>query len=200
MKINFFNCLLMLLLPAISRAQDTDAPTKDYRNFPLIVSVQFQNFALPFRDLKSNFMHVGFALGTEVSLNGKQNWAQQFQAGFYLNKDAGNGFFTYTQTVYRPAVFKYFYPEVKAGIGWQRIFHPVDAYEYVDGNLTPTAGGKSQLIVPLGISVGYNKYSENTYLSPFISYQVMPALFYNDGIPLNFNSLFQVGTRIHFKN
>ncbi|MEP7127747.1 MAG: hypothetical protein ABI729_02715 [Chitinophagales bacterium] len=197
MKFTFIICLLLLLQTTFSQAQDSVAPETDYRNFPIIVSVQFQNFALPFHDLKSNFTHVGIALGTEVSLNGKQNWAQQFQAGYYFNKDAGNGFFTYTQTVYRPTVFKHFYPEVKAGIGWQRVFHPVETFEYSNGQLTSTPGGKSQLIVPLGISVGYNNYSTKTYLSPFISYQVMPALFYNDGIPLSFYSLFQIGTRIH---
>lgn len=190
--------VLLCMSWTISQAQDTNDTGTDYRNFPIILSVQFQNFALPFHDLKSNFTHVGIALGTEVSLNGKQNWAQQFQAGFYLNKDAGNGFFTHTQTVYRPTVFQHFYPELKAGIGWQRVFHPVDAYEFVDGKYVSTAGGKSQVIVPLGISIGYNNYSTKTYLSPFISYQVIPALFYNESIPLSFYSLFQVGTRIHF--
>ena len=190
--------LFLLFCTSLGRAQDTVAGDRDYRNFPLIVSIQFQNLALPFRNLNSNFTHVGFAVGTEVSLNGKQKWAQQFQVGYYLNKEAGNGFFTYTQTVYRPASFNHFYPELKAGIGWQRVFHPVKAYEFQDGNWLPVAGGKSQLIVPVGISVGYNNYSEKTYASPFVSYQVIPALFYNKGIPLNFYSLFQVGTRIHF--
>ena len=197
MKLTFLIYLLTALQVTCSKGQDT-ASQSDYRNFPIIISVQFQNLALPFQDLKSNFGHVGIALGTEVSLNGKQNWVQQFQAGFYLNKNAGNGFFAYTQTVYRPAIFKHFFPELKAGLGWQRVFHPVEAFEYANGQLSSTYGGKSQLMVPLGIGVGYNNYSSKTYLSPFISYQVVPALFYNDGIPLNFYSLFQVGTRIHF--
>jgi hypothetical protein len=190
---------LMVLAQTFSQAQTTDSSNKNYRNFPLLVTLQFQNLATPFHDLKSNFSHVGVLVGTEVSYNGKQNWVQQFQAGFYFNNDAGNGFMVFTQAVYRPTVFKYFYPEVKAGVGWQRAYHPVDAYEFQNGTYTQVKGGKSQLIVPLGISFGYNKYSDETYLSPFISYQVIPALFYNEGIPLNFYSLFQVGTRVHFK-
>jgi hypothetical protein len=190
-----FACLFGYL-PAIF-AQD--APSKDYRNFPLIFSIQFQNFALPFHDLGSNFTHVGFAIGTEVSFNGKQNWVQQVQAGIFLNKESGNGFFTYTQTVYRPAVFHHFFPELKAGIGWQRVFHPVESYKFENGSWVSSLGGKSQLIVPLGISIGYSNYHEHTYAAPFISYQVIPALFYNDGIPLSFYSLFQLGTRIHFQ-
>jgi len=199
MKYFLLTLSTMLLSLTISQAQTTEDSNKDYRNFPLIVSVQFQNFSMPFKDLGSNFSHVGIALGTEVSLNGKQNWAQQFQVGYYLNKEAGNGFFTYTQTVYRPTIYKHFFAEVKAGVGWQRVFHPVDAYEFQNGTWTSVTGGKSQLIVPLGISVGYNDYSTNTYVAPFISYQVIPSLFYDETIPLNFYSLFQIGTRIHFK-
>ena len=199
MKVVTSILLMILLVQSISQAQDSGNSTKDYRNFPIIVSVNFQNFALPFKDMNSNFSHVGILLGTEVSLNGKQNWVQQFQAGYYFNNDAGNGIIAYTQTIYRPTIVDHFYGEIKAGIGWQRVFHPVDAYVYENDQYVSTAGGKSQLLVPLGISIGYDDYKEKTYLSPFISYQVIPALFYNDGIPLSFYSLFQVGTRIHFK-
>lgn len=199
MKNVFLISSLLIITQSFSHAQASEEPHTDYRNFPLIVSLQFQNFALPFHDLSSNFSHVGISVGTELSFNGKQKWAQQIQAGFYLNKEAGNGFFTYTQTVYRPTIFKHFYSEVKAGIGWQRVFHPVDAYVFESGKWIKRVGGKSQLMVPLGISIGYNDYKANTYASPFISYQVIPALFYDETIPLNFYSLFQIGTRIHFK-
>lgn len=199
MKTFLLGSFLFIMMLTSGQAQTTENADKDYRNFPLIVSIQFQNFALPFKDLGSNFSNVGLAVGTEVSLNGKQNWAQQFQAGYYFNRNAGNGFFTYTQTVYRPTLFNDFFAEVKFGLGWQRVFHPVDAYKYENGNYVLAGGGKSQLIVPLGISLGYNDYKQNTYAAPFISYQVIPALFYNDGIPVNFYSLFRVGARIHFK-
>src|SRR6185295_19819131 len=127
----------------ISHAQDSGSSAKNYRNFPLIVTLQFQNFALPFHDLGSNFSHIGISIGTEVSFNGKQNWAQQVHAGYFLNKETGNGFFTYTQTVFRPTIFKNFYAEVKAGVGWQRAFHPVDAYVFENGKWITVAGGKS---------------------------------------------------------
>jgi hypothetical protein len=91
--------------------------------------------------MNSNFSHVGILLGTEVSLNGKQNWVQQFQAGYYFNNDAGNGIIAYTQTIYRPTIVDHFYGEIKAGIGWQRVFHPVDAYVYENGQYVSTAGG-----------------------------------------------------------
>jgi hypothetical protein len=197
MKVTLLAFSIAILLSTISHGQDVADSGNEYRNFPIILSVQFQNFALPFKDLGSNFTHVGIGLGTEVSFNGKQNWVQQVQAGYYFNNEAGNGFFTYTQTVYRPTIVDHFYAEVKAGIGWHHVFHPVDAFVYENGNINHVAGGKSQLIIPIGISLSYDDYSEKTYLSPFISYQVTPALFYNDDIPLSFYSLFEVGTRIH---
>lgn len=200
MRKALLSLLLITMIQTFAQAQTTENSNNKYRNFPLIVSLNFQNFALPFKDMGSNFSHAGILIGTEVSLNGKQNWVQQFQAGYYFNRDAGNGIIACTQTVYRPTLFDNFYAEVKAGLGWQRVFHPVDAYVYGNGQYISTAGGKSQLLVPVGISVGYNDYKETTYVSPFISYQVIPALFYNDGIPLSFYSLIQVGTRIHFKH
>lgn len=190
--------IAVLFSTRIANAQDNSNSPGDYRNFPILISLQFQNLASPFHDLKGNFSNIGLLVGTEVSFNGKQNWVQQFQTGFFFNKNAGNGLMLLTQTVYRPTVFQHFYPEIKAGIGWQRIYHPVDSYEFQNGNWESIPGGKSQLIVPLGISIGYNDYKEGIYLSPYISYQVIPALNYNDVIPLNFYSLVQVGTRIHF--
>ncbi len=189
---------LLLTSPTV-RAQNNPEPTDGYRNFPLVVGVQFQNFALPFKDWKSNFTHIGFFVGTEVSLNGKHTWIQQFQAGYYLNREMGNGFFALTQSVYRPAVFDPFYPEVKAGIGWLRVGHPTDTYAFQNGKWEKAAGGKSQLIVPLGVSAGYNFDNPETSVSPFVSYQILPALFYNDVIPLNFYTLIQAGSRVQFK-
>jgi len=189
---------LLILTANLATGQENSDSNKDYRNFPIIVSLQFQNLASPFHDLKGNFSNVGLLVGTEVSYNGKQNWTQQFRAGFYFNRNAGNGLMLFTQTVYRPTIFTYFYPEIKAGIGWQRIYHPVTAYEFENGDWEKTPGGKSQFIVPLGISAGYSKHKEGTYLSPFISYQLIPAVGYDKVIPLNFYSLFEVGTRIHF--
>lgn len=189
--------LLIPLLPFVSKAQDTITAQTQYRNFPIIVGLQFQNLAMPFHDLKSNFTHPGLSVGTELGLNKKKNLLVQLQTAYYRNKEAGNGFFICTQFIYRPVVFKHLYSEIKAGIGWQRIYHPVQAYEFKNGNWVSVGGGKSQLIVPLGISIGYNTVALRTFISPFISYQVIPALFYDETIPLNFYSLFQFGTRIH---
>lgn len=190
--------LPLLVFSFLMQAQDSGGPMGRYRNFPLTVGIQFQNFALPLRDLKSNFTHVGFFVGTEFKLDNKANWVQQFQVGFYLNREIGNGIFVFTQSAFRPELTDDFYPELKLGIGWQRVFHPGPAYAFREGAWQTVRDGKSQLIVPLGISAGYDPRKTDTYAAPFVSYQLVPALFYNDVLPLNFYSLFQAGSRIHF--
>ena len=76
----------------------------DYRNFPIIVMVQFHNLSMPFKDMKSNFSNIGFGLGTELSYNGKSNWVQQFSATWHHNKTVGNGVLLYSQAVWRPNI------------------------------------------------------------------------------------------------
>jgi len=97
-----------LFTAILAKAQHNSTSTKYYRNFPIIVTLQFQNLASPFHDLNGNFSNPGLMLGTEVSYSGRQNWVQQCYAGFYFNKNAGNGIMVFTQTVYRPAIFNIF--------------------------------------------------------------------------------------------
>jgi hypothetical protein len=152
---------------------------------------------MPFKDLKSNFKHFGISIGTEVSHSSKNDWIQQFQIGFSLNKGIGNSFFMSTQTVYRPFEIDNFFPEVKMGVGWQRIFHPVETMVFKKGQWEKAVGGKSQVIVPMGVGVSYHKYQKDTYYVPFINYQIIPSLFYNRTIPVNFYSAFQLGSNVH---
>ena len=194
--INFF--LTLFFFPILLKGQETQKLNSTNLHFPLIVSVNFQNFALPFRDLESNFSHPGFTLGTELSLNKKRTLVQQLHTGIYRNREAGNGIIAFTQFAFRPKVFTFFYTELKAGAGWQRSYHPVAAYEFEDGQWQRKTGGKSQLIVPLGLTIGYRDKHAPARLAPFITYQVIPSLFYNDVIPLNFYSFIQIGSIIHF--
>lgn len=59
MKTFLLGSFLFIMMLTSGQAQTTENADKDYRNFPLIVSIQFQNFALPFKDLGSNFSNVG---------------------------------------------------------------------------------------------------------------------------------------------
>ncbi len=186
------SCCLVFSLQA-----QTD--NSNYRNFPIVVTLQFHCFSLPFRDIKSNFSNVGFGLGTEVSLNGKQNWAQQVSVVWYHNKMLGNGLLFYSQMAWRPTVSSDVFTEVKAGAGYLYSFRPIESFKQVNGKWV-SAGhkGKGMLTLPVGVSVGHNGYSNGTYFSPFVSYQFLIVSGYNKSIPVVPETLVQMGTRIHF--
>jgi hypothetical protein len=176
-----------------------EAKSNSHRNFPLIISVQFHSLSLPFKNLKSNFSNFGIGLGTEVSHNGGQNWVQQLNVGWYRNASIGNGLFFNTQAVWRPTIVNNFYTELKAGIGYHYSFRPVESYKQENGTwISVGRKGKGMFSVPVGISAGYSKYQAGTYISPFISYQLLLLKGYNTDIPLVPETLIQAGTRIHF--
>lgn len=171
---------------------------KNYRNFPLVLSVQFHSLSFPFKDLKTNFKNVGFGIGTEIALGSKHNWAQQFQLSWYRNQQTGNGILIYTQSSWRPTIVSDIYTELKAGFGYTYNFRPVVSYQQNNGVWTSVGQkGKWLFTVPLGISLGYNKYSPNTYIAPFATYQILVNANYAKSVPMITNSLFLVGTRIH---
>jgi hypothetical protein len=171
---------------------------QDYRNFPIVLSLQFHSLSFPFKDIKTNFRNVGFGVGTEIALGSTHNWAQQFQVSWYRNPQAGNGILLYTQSAWRPTIVSHVYTEIKAGFGLTYNFRPVTAYRQQDGEWFSVGHkGKWLFTVPLGISLGYNNYSAKTYLAPFVSYQVLANTGYAKSIPIMTNSLIQFGTRVH---
>jgi hypothetical protein len=191
---------LLGIFLAVSLKAQTDSQ-KSYRNFPIIVMVQFHNLSMPFKDMKSNFSNIGFGLGTELSYNGKSNWVQQFSATWHHNKTVGNGILLYSQAAWRPNIGSGVYSEVKAGAGYMYAFHPVESYKQNNGKWESVdRKGKGMFTLPVGISLGYQSYSEKTYISPFISYQFLLISGYNQSIPLVPETLIQVGSRIHLGN
>lgn len=197
MHLKIYGIIISCCFAFFAKAQT--AKPKNYRNYPIVVTLQFHSLALPFRDIKSNFSNMGIGLGTEVSHNGKHNWAQQVSGVWYRNKAAGNGLLFYTQTAWRPTITQGIYSEVKAGIGYLYSFRPVESFKPVNGNWVSVGHkGKGMLALPVGLSIGYNKYSSGTYFSPFVSYQCMLVHKYNKSIPLVPETLIQMGSRIHF--
>lgn len=174
-------------------AQET--PSESFRKFPISVGVQFQNFALPLRDVSSGFTHPGLFVGTEVPYNKKQTFFQQASIGGYVNREIGNGIHLNTQVGFRTRIYHRFQAELKAGIGYLRVFHPTQAYIYVNGKWENTTGGKSQLAVPIDFGFRYSIPTRNGELSPFLSYQLNPALFYNATLPLSLHTNIFIGLR-----
>jgi hypothetical protein len=196
MKKTFFFFLLVATAFLAGAQKKTPNP---YRNFPLLVGVQFHALSEPLKDSKSAFANLGFFAGTEVSLNGKSNWVQQLTVAWQHNKAAGNSLMVYTQTAWRPAIAAGIYSEIKLGVGRYFNQKPFDSYEQKDGVWKKNEhGGKWMTMIPVGISIGYQPKSPKTMISPFVTYQVYAAGKYNPSAPIITNQLIQAGSRIHF--
>jgi hypothetical protein len=182
----------------VTTAQTTEPMA--YTNFPIVITLQFHAFALPFRDMKSNFSNPGIGVGTEVSFGGNPNAVQQINATWYHNKAMGNGLLLYTQTVWRPEFTSTTYAEVKGGVGYLYSFRPSESFQSVDG-VWKSVGhkGKGMLTIPVGVSLGYNSRSADSYISNFATYQFLLVKGYNKSIPLVPETLLQIGSRIHVK-
>jgi len=193
--------MLLLIVGALSFGANAQSdPATDYKNFPIIVTLQFHAFAVPFRDFASNFKNVGIGLGTEVSLNGDDNWVQQFNLIWYRNKALGNGLHVNTQTTWRPTIGKEGYSEIRLGVGYLYSFRPQTAFRQINGEWVSQAHqGKMMLTIPVGIAFGYHNYTSGTQVSPFLGYQLMLVNQYSKSIPLVPETLVQAGTRIHTK-
>ena len=191
--------LVAMCLAAFISSRSQDKMNRAYRNFPVIITINFHSLTLPFRDFKSNFSNVGFGVGTEVSFNGKQDWVQQFSINWNRNENVGNGLLFSTQTVWRPTIADHFYGEIKAGVGYNLCYRPVESYQPKNGNWVSVGNkGKGMFTLLGGVSAGYNNYSSTTYVSPFVSYQLIILKGYNKSIPVVPETLLQVGSRIHF--
>ena len=203
-KILSMNSKIVTTLLAVCLTGSLFAQTdtqKDYRNFPIIVMVQFHNLSMPFKDMKSNLSNIGFGLGTELSYNGKSNWVQQFSATWHHNKTVGNGVLLYSQAAWRPNITSGVYTELKAGAGYMYAFRPVESYKQNNGAWEKMGNkGKGMFTLPVGISVGYQSHTDKTYISPVITYQFLLISGYNQSIPLVPETLIQVGSRIHLAN
>jgi hypothetical protein len=178
--------------------QAQDKSVQPYKNFPVVLTLQFHSLSMPFKNLLSNFSNIGIGVGTEVSLNDKDNWLQQFTIMWYNNRATGNGIFMYTQNAWRPTIKSNAYAEVKAGVGYLYSFRPTKSFKQVNNEWQSVGRrGKGMFSIPVGVTIGYNHQTTKTYYSPFLSYQFLLVSGYNQSIPVVPQTLIQIGSRIH---
>lgn len=190
-------CSLLLITAATAQHE----PPKTFRNFPLVVSLQFHSLSFPFKHLRENFKNVGIGIGSEIALGSGPHWAQEFNLVCYRNRAAGNGLGIYTQSAWRPGIAGNFYGAIKLGVGCLYSFRPVQSYQLKEGKWIPAGHrGKWLPVIPVAIGAGLQPYSANTYAAPFINYQLLLLAKYNNVIPVLPNTLIQVGSAIHFKH
>nr|WP_299342367.1 hypothetical protein [Allomuricauda sp.] len=174
--------------------------TDNHRNFPLIVSIEFNSLSLPFKN-KKLFSNIGIGIGTEVSHSGKRDWVQQFKISWYGNKNVGGGILIHSQAVWRPDLFSDTFGEVKLGVGYLFAKRPIDSYEPTpNGWENVGKKGKGMFVVPAGIGLGYDTFGENPYVSPFANYQFILATSYNKSVPVVPFTIMEIGSRIHFED
>jgi hypothetical protein len=171
---------------------------RSYSNFPVIITLQFHGFAMPFQDLRSNFSNIGIGIGTEFSYNGKQNFVHQVSAVWYRNRTIGNGLLFYTQPVWRPG--SRFYGELKVGAGYLISWRPAASFKPVKGEWVDVKKrGKGMFTIPIGVGLGYNVKNSDQLVSSFATYQFMIVSGYNQSVPLVPETLVQAGLRVHKK-
>jgi hypothetical protein len=190
--------MLISLMMAIQESLAQSESINDYRNFPIVLSLQFHSLAMPFKDFRSNFKNVGIGIGTEVSLNGSRDWVQQFDFVWIKNKGIGNALHISSQAAWRPMIGADVFTEVKLGLGYMLAKHPSPALIQKDGQWTSKGEkGKGMLTVPVGLGMGYYRYSEDWFVSPFLGYQLLLVSNYNQTLPIVPQTLIQTGLRIH---
>ena len=70
--------LLLCLFLATQMVTAQTENTQDYKNFPIIITLQFHSLSTPFKNIKSNFRNIGIGIGTEVSYHNSPRGVQQF--------------------------------------------------------------------------------------------------------------------------
>ena len=106
-----------------------EVSSNHFDNYPIVLTIQFQSFSLPFKNIKGHFRNIGIGIGTEVSHNGNHNWVQHFDFIWYRNSTMGNGIIISTQAGWRPFLRDPVYSELKFGIAYFHNFRPVESYK-----------------------------------------------------------------------
>ena len=193
MKLNLWLLLALNLLFCYSSNAQT-SEILSYKNFPVILTLQFHALSMPFKDLKTNFKNVGIGVGTEWRLNGKRNLVQQLQFAWVRNKAVGNRIIVSTQAVWRPLLSKKLYGELRGGIGYMFNQLPSDGLVYIENEWNTSKRVKGLLHIPIGLGLGYQV---NANWSPFINYQTLFVSKYNPGVPIVPETILQLGSKLN---
>ncbi|MCB0668756.1 MAG: hypothetical protein KDC80_23190 [Saprospiraceae bacterium] len=186
-------CVLFFsLIPFLSLSQEPP----DFRDFPIVVTIQFQSLSMPFRNIKGHFRNLGIGIGTEFRYHRKNQWVQHLDLMWFRNKTMGNGLIISSQSGWRPYVSDPLYSEIKLGVAYFYNFRPADSYQPIDGKWVHVGRrGKGIFAIPTGITLGLYLDRREHSFSPFVGYQFMLTTNYAKSLPVTPWSFLQVGTR-----
>ena len=186
----------VLCLVIFGNTQAQSDPAGNYRDFPIMITLQFNALSMPFRDI--TFANPGIGLGTELRLNGPCTAVQQFQLIWYRNRNTGNGITLQTQSVWRPTMGKNGFGELKLGLGYLISRRPSEAFESKGGTwISRGRKGKGMLTIPLAVGAGWVQDGDRYSTATFAGYQFMLLNNYSKSIPLVPATFVQAGVRIH---
>ncbi|MEL7425507.1 MAG: hypothetical protein AAFN81_21130 [Bacteroidota bacterium] len=189
--------LLLLILISLSYTTKAQIETAPRQSWPIVVTVQFHAFSVPFRHFKSNFKNIGLGIGTELNYGSNSNFHQRFELIWYRNQAIGNGLLFQSQAIWRPTIGNDAFTEVKLGAGYLLSKRPVDSFQLQQGEWKRVGKrGKGIFCVPLGFGIGYKLTASNYQISPIVGYQAMALLKYNRSLPLVPETLLSTGLLI----
>lgn len=186
--------VIALLVWGLSSPISAQEVFQERGNFPITLSIQFQSFGLPFKNLKHNFKNLGIGLGTEFKWGGQGATVQQFKLVRYFNQTMGNGWLASTHFAWRPIPEEVFQPEINLGLAWHYVSRPSTSYIQKGGSwISQGKKGKGMLSVPIGLGLGY--LAEESAWNPYINYQLLLSAGYSETIPVVPYNFMEIGFR-----
>ena len=167
--------------------------------------VIFHGYNLPFKNIKDNFLNVGFGLGVDYPYNKSATLLQSFSVGVLGHKQHGNVYSINTQFSYRPLLFKTLEPGIAVGIGRTFSFaNNQNPYYSIEAGSWQKSGSQHQghWQVPVALSLGYRLNAFHHFsITPYVSYEAAALLQYNSAFPILPYTSLAAGIRLaHLKN
>lgn len=187
--------VFILLLDGQAGQGQTPQP---FHSWPIRVSLIFHNVTTPFRDMRSNFLHPGVGIGTEIKYNNRARWVQSLDVIWYRNKQMGNGLLAFTQVAWRPGRKDGIYGEIKAGVGYAYMWRPVPGMQLHSGSFTDAGKhGKHMLTAPAGFGIGWNNDPKRSWSNQLLGYQLLLSGPFNPSIPAIPQTIITLGSNIN---
>ncbi len=173
--------------------------------FSYAIRLDFPNFSLPFDNFKENFRNGGLSFEVryayaEPTVSRPFGTTQQvLQIGYFRNRYHGDHYFVNTQFAVAPTIGQNLEVGASLGVGYLWASAPGDNFQSDgNGNWATVRNTKGFLTIPLGIRAGYHTKLGSVNWTPFLSYQIMPTIGYNDAIPIGPLNQFSVGNQFKF--
>jgi hypothetical protein len=171
------------------------------KSFSVNLSLFNHSISTPFHKIISTPIHPGVQAGVEgryfQTISSKL--FQTLNLGMFNNNYNGAGFYLNTELGYRYTSRVGVFAEVLVGIGYLRVYHPVDIYELTNSGVYQKAKDKgfSSALVSFAFGLGYVIKSSSPFaFSPFLRYESLIQTNYTPELGVLPQSALHVGVRV----